>query len=227
MAGRERLGMAALAQAGDGDFSVIGAIGGVRGVVESILPGLVFVVLFMATSDLRLTIVASAVLAAVQVLVRLALRQSAMGALGGLVAVVVCLVWAWRSHDARDYYMLGFVTNTVYLGLLSVSLLLRTPGVGLLVEFVRTMPTSRFAAWLKGWRDDEPLRRAYAAATALWIGVFALRLAVQVPLYAADRVGWLGTARLAMGLPFWALAIWVSYLLVATPLHRHRLAERG
>ncbi len=219
--------MAALAQAGDGDFSVIRAIGGVRGVVESVLPGLVFVVLFMVTSDLRLTIVVSAPLAVLQVLVRLVQRQSAMGALGGLAAVAICLVWAWRSNDARNYYMLGFVTNAAYLVLLAASLLARTPGIGLLVEFIRTMPTSRFAIWLKGWRDDEPLRRAYAAATALWIGVFALRLAVQVPLYATDHVGWLGTARLAMGLPFWALAIWVSYLLIATPLHCHRLAERG
>ena len=30
----------------------------------------------------------------------------------------------------------------------------------------------------------------------------------------------------AHGIPFWALAIWVSYLIVATPMHRHKtLAE--
>ena len=29
-----------------------------------------------------------------------------------------------------------------------------------------------------------------------------------------------------LGDPFWALAIWVSYLIVATPMHRHKtLAE--
>lgn len=53
-----------------------------------------------------------------------------------------------------------------------------------------------------------------------------LRLVVQVPLYLSNQVGWLGTARLLMGIPFWALAIWVSYLIVATPMHRHKtLAE--
>ena len=31
---------------------------------------------------------------------------------------------------------------------------------------------------------------------------------------------WLGTVRLIMGLPFWALAIWVSYLIIATPFMR-------
>ena len=43
---RKRTGLGALADAGnDDDFSVIDAIGGPRGVVESMLPGVVFVVL--------------------------------------------------------------------------------------------------------------------------------------------------------------------------------------
>ena len=75
--------------------------------------------------------------------------------------------------------------------------------------------------------DDRLLKRAYMTITALWVGVFALRLLVQVPLYLSDQVAWLGTARLLMGIPFWALAIWVSYLIVATPMHRHRELERA
>ena len=35
----------------------------------------------------------------------------------------------------------------------------------------------------------------------------------------------MGTARLLMGIPFWALAIWVSYLIVATPMHRHKMMQ--
>ena len=67
---------------------------------------------------------------------------------------------------------------------------------------------------------------AYARITWLWIGLFALRLIVQVPLYMTNQVGWLGTTRLVMGIPFWALAIWISYLIVADPLHRHRMLEK-
>ena len=40
-----------------------------------------------------------------------------------------------------------------------------------------------------------------------------------------DYVAALGVARLLMGIPFWALAIWVSYLIIATPMHRHRIAK--
>ncbi|KAB8289165.1 zinc ABC transporter permease [Bifidobacterium ramosum] len=225
---QSRTGMASLAAAGDdGDFSVIEAIGGPRGIVESMLPGVVFVVLFVATSNLNLTIAVSAALAVVQVVARLVQRQSAMGALSGLIAVGICLVWAWKSHEARNYYMFGFISNAVYLVLLSISLLVRVPGLGLVVEFIRSLPTEHFKAWLDDWMGDRDLKRAYMTVTALWIGVFALRLLVQVPLYLTDSVALLGTARLLMGIPFWALAIWVSYLVIATPLHRHQAAAHG
>jgi hypothetical protein len=222
-----RTGMAALAHADAGDdFSVIAAIGGPRGVVESMLPGIVFVVLFVIAKDVRLTVIVSAVLALIQVAVRLLQRQSVMGALSGVAAVGICLIWAWRSNEARDYYIFGFLTNAAYIAALLVSLAVRVPGLGLMVEFIRTLPTEHFRAWLDGWRSDRGLRRAYTIITVLWIGLFALRLLVQVPLYATNHVTLLGTARLLMGIPFWALAIWISYLIVATPMHRHKAAER-
>ncbi len=223
---KKRTGLGALAEiGGSDDFSVIDAIGGPRGVLESMLPGVVFVMLFIITSNLHLTIAVSAVLAALQVIVRLIQRQSVIGALSGLLAVGICLIWAWKSHEARNYYMFGFLTNSFYIVLLSASLLVRIPGLGFVIEFIRTLPTENFRAWLSDWRSDKDLTRAYTTITALWIGVFSLRLLVQVPLYVTDHVGLLGTARLLMGIPFWALAIWVSYLIVATPMHRHKAME--
>ena len=111
---KKRTGLGALADAGNtDDFSVIDAIGGPRGVIESMLPGVVFVVLFVITSNLQLTIGVSAVLAVLQVIVRLCQRQSVMGAVSGLLAVGICLIWAWNSHEARNYYMFGFLTNAL------------------------------------------------------------------------------------------------------------------
>ena len=220
----KRTGLASLAQADAEDFSVIEAIGGPRGIVESLLPGLVFVVMFIITSNLQLTVIVSAVLAGLQVLVRLVQRQSVMGALSGLIAVGICLVWAWNSHEARNYYTFGFITNAVYLVALSISMIVRVPGIGVMVEFIRTLPTEKFGAWLADWKNDKALWKAYMIVTALWTGLFGVRLLVQVPLYLANNVAALGVTRLIMGIPFWALAIWVSYLIIATPLHRHKAA---
>ncbi|NEG70104.1 DUF3159 domain-containing protein [Bifidobacterium choloepi] len=221
-----RTGIQALADAGDDDFSVIQAIGGVRGVVESMIPGVLFIVLFLVTGDLTLTIVVSAAWALLQVVVRLCQRQSTMGAVSGLLAVAICLIWAWRSGEARNYYTFGFITNAAYAAVLLVTVICRVPGLGVVVEFVRSMPTSHFRRWLDNWRGDRALYRAYVEITWLWIALFCVRLVVQLPLYSSDHVGWLGTARLLMGIPLWALCIWISYLVVATPLHRHRLAEK-
>ena len=218
-------GLKALASAGEGDdFSVIAAIGGVRGVVESMLPGVVFVVLFVATQNLDLTIGVSAALAVAQVVVRLLQRQSVMGALSGLVAVGICLIWAWKSHEARDYYMFGFLTNAAYATLLGVSLIARVPALGAIIEFIRQLPTEHFRAWFDDWTGDKALKKAYTIITWLWMALFLLRLAVQVPLYLTNHVAALGVARLLMGIPFWALAIWVSYLIIATPMHHHKVA---
>ena len=224
MADNKRTGLSALADAGNEgeDFSVIDAIGGPRGVIESMLPGVVFVVLFVVTSNLNLTIAVSAILAVLQVIARLIQRQSVMGAVSGLVAVGICLIWAWQTHEARNYYIFGFITNAGYAALLAVSLIARVPGLGLVVEFIRSLPTEHFKAWFNDWMSDKALKRAYMIITGLWVGLFLLRLAVQVPLYLTNHVAALGVARLLMGIPFWALAIWVSYLIIATPMHRHK-----
>ena len=182
MADNKRTGLSALADAGNEgeDFSVIDAIGGPRGVIESMLPGVVFVVLFVATSNLNLTIAVSAVLAVLQVIVRLIQRQSVMGAVSGLVAVGICLIWAWQTHEARNYYIFGFITNAGYAALLAVSLIARVPGLGLVVEFIRSLPTEHFKAWFHDWMDDKALKRAYMIVTGLWVGLFLLLSLIHI-----------------------------------------------
>jgi len=36
---------------------------------------------------------------------------------------------------------------------------------------------------------------------------------VQLPLYFGGSVGWLGTARLLMGVPLWALVLYATWVL--------------
>ena len=219
---KKRSGLATLASIGaeGSTFSVIDSMGGVRGVIESMLPGLLFVICFVVTRNVQTTVIVAAVIAVLQVVIRFIQRQSLMGAISGLFSIGICLVWVWTSHQARDYYMMGFITNAVYGVLLAISLIVRVPALGLVIESIRKMPTENFGAWLHEWLDYKPLKRAYMYVTGLWIAVFVLRLVLQVPLYLTNHVVWLGTVRLLMGLPFWALAIWVSYLIIATPFMR-------
>ena len=51
-------------------------------------------------------------------------------------------------------------------------------------------------------------------ATWFWVGLFAIRLAIEVPLYFADNVTALGVVRLITSVPLYALCLWATWLLV-------------
>lgn len=188
------------------DFSVTDAVGGVRGLVESVAPGVVFVAVYVATSALTPALVAAVAVTVAAVVVRLVQRTPVTQALAGVVGVGIGVFWAWRSGDAQDYFAYGLITNAAYGVAALVSILVGWPLVGLVVGLLRGEGTA--------WRRDRAERRVYTWATWVWVAMFALRLAVQVPLYLGASVGWLGTARLVMGVPLWALTLWVTWLLV-------------
>ena len=47
--------------------------------------------------------------------------------------------------------------------------------------------------------------------TWMWAALFGLRVAVQAPLWAAGAVAALGVAKLALGLPLFALGAWATW----------------
>ena len=56
--------------------------------------------------------------------------------------------------------------------------------------------------------------------TWLWAGFFALRLGVQVPLYFANLPEWQAVSKLVMGVPLYAVMLWVSWLMVRAVYRR-------
>ncbi|HLS15321.1 MAG TPA: DUF3159 domain-containing protein [Beutenbergiaceae bacterium] len=193
-------------QLGAEEFDVVASMGGVRGLIESIAPGLVFVVVFVVSRDLTWSLVTSITVAVGSALWRLIARQTLTPVLSGLIGVGVGAIWAWRTGQAEDYFVWGLYVNGAMALATLGSILLRRPLVGLVV--------ANLLGHGSGWRSDVRARRLYTIATALWLGAFLARLAVQLPLYLNASVGWLGTARLVMGVPLWALVLYVTWLLV-------------
>jgi hypothetical protein len=64
------------------------------------------------------------------------------------------------------------------------------------------------------WRKDRRKARYFDLVTLLWVGLFATRLAVELPLYLANDVVTLGFVKIVLGLPFYLTMIWVSWLLL-------------
>jgi len=209
-----------LARAATGtQFSLADAVGGRRGVVEAVGPGLAFVACFTVTRDLRLSLALALGAAGLALLARLVARLPLGPALAGAVGVGISAWSAGRTGDAADFYVPGFVINAVYGSVLLLSTVPwprvgAFPVVGLLVG-----PLRDGAAW----RADRRRMVLYTRLTWAFAALFALRLAVQLPLYAADAVGPLGVARLVMGVPLMAALAWVAWVTlreapVATPV---------
>ena len=208
-------------------FDAVSAVGGWRGVLESAVPILVFVVILaVAPTALTTALVASLTVSGVALLARLAQRgrrRDLKQVAGGALVTVLSAVWAWRSGQASNFYATGLVINAVCLRAFLGSLLLRRPVIGVLMELWH--PTSGGDAESpspasgSSWRTDPAragIRRRYAIATGVLAAVFVLRLLVEVPLYLAGEaaLGALGVSRVVLGLPLYGLGIWFAWLIV-------------
>lgn len=190
-----------------GRLDPLASVGGWRGIVEASLPTFVFMVAFMLTQAVWPSGLAAVGVAVLMGVVRLVQRQSPVQALAGLAVVVLCVVMALTTGQARDFYVWGFLTNALYSLGFVVSILVGWPVMGLLFGMVRGEGLD--------WRQDRARRRSYAVATWIMVAVMLTRLAVQLPLYLAEATTPLGVARLVMGLPFYALGLWLAWSVSA------------
>ena len=177
-------------------------MGGISGLVYSSVPVLVFVGVYLPTTNLSAAIWSS-VAAAVAILVwRLVRRGPVQPASSGLVGVAVAAFIAYRTGSARGYFAFGIWTSLAYGGAFLVSVLVRWPLAGVVWS---TLNSTGMA-----WRADRRARRYYDLATVVWVLVFGARFVVQHWLYQSNQVGWLAVARIGMGWPLTAVAALVT-----------------
>lgn len=183
------------------------AIGGWRGILESVLPSLAFVILFTIQPEpLLLPLGASVGLAAVFTIVRLVQKSPPSAAIGGLVAAAAAAALALFTGRGADNFVPGLITNAAYGTAMLVSALIGWSLIGLAAGFLMGEGTA--------WRSDRRKRRAFLWLGIAWAALFFARLAVQLPLYLANEVAVLGTLKLVMGLPLFAPLIAVTWLVV-------------
>jgi hypothetical protein len=195
--------------------SLLEGMGGKLGITETILPSLLFGASFALTGEAIIAVSLAGGTSALFILYRLITRKSASSALIGAIAVGFAAWLALREGgEAVDYFVPGFITNAVYGSVLLISILVRWPVIGVLVEILRGNATS--------WRKDRKKLTIYSLVTSMWVGFFSLRLAVQVPLFLAGSVELLATARVAMGPPLYALVILVTWLILRATVLRTR-----
>lgn len=204
----------------DGQFnlnkrSVLGAVGGWFGIVEAILPSMVFVILLALFNQTVIAVVSAVSVSAAFLLIQIIRKKPITQAIAGAVGIAISAFLPLREGgQAADYFIQGFITNSIYLAVLVLSVLVRWPAIGVLVGI--------FLGDGNSWRRNKGQMRRFQAATLIWITLFASRLLVQVPLYFAQATEVLGLFRIAMGVPLYALCIWLTWLMVRSVITERR-----
>lgn len=185
--------------------ALFGAIGGVRGIIESVAPGFVFLVVFTVTGQLVPSVSAPVGVAVAILLVRLIQRLPLLPAISGGIGIALSAGLALWTGRAADNFVGGFIINALSLTAFLVSLAMRKPLVGVI---------ARIFAPQTPWLTDRAPRRAATIASVLWATFFALRLSIQLPLYFANLTAALAATKLIMGLPMYATMLWVTWMLL-------------
>ncbi|GHP15623.1 DUF3159 domain-containing protein [Rhodococcoides fascians] len=181
--------------------TVLEQLGGVSGLVYSTLPVVVFVP-FNSYFGLSVALWAALGVAAAVLVWRLVRRSPIQPAISGFFGVGICAFIAYRTGDAKGYFLFGIYTSLVYGGAFVLSVLARWPLVGVIWGYLNGKGTS--------WRRERSAVRYYDVATIAWASVFAARYIVQSQLYDSDQTGWLAVARIGMGWPLTGVALLVT-----------------
>jgi len=183
-------------------------LGGWAGVIDSGLPFVIFTIVYLVTdNDLETTLYASVGTAAVIAVLRLIRRQSLQQVLSGLIGIGIAAFLAKRTGNADNFFLPGIITNAVYASVCLISIAIRRPLMGYVIEAMR----GRDMSWVK----DHEAHRLFSTITWLWVLIFGLRVAIMFPLFLLGQTAALGTLKIILGYPLFALGIFVTFKLLA------------
>jgi hypothetical protein len=167
--------------------------GGRRGVVDGAVPPIVFVAVNAVRHDVRDAAVAAVGSAVLLLVIRLLRRERTRHVFSGVLGVVISAGIAAKSGRASDYFKPGIWLNAGYLTVFVLSVVVRRPIVGVILEQFSDKP--------KAWHRHPRVRRAYAELTLLWASMYGLRVAVIEPLRRRDANGLAAIMKVVLGYP--------------------------
>ena len=204
-----------LTKGADGEYvvtpaSMLRSIGGVFGLIESAIPPVAFSVTFGIWTNAWLSAVVALSLALILGVVQVIRKKPVMNAIASVIGIAFAAFLATSggndAESAKNFFLPGLITNAVWATGLLLSAVLRRPAIGYLL--------ATFEAIAPDWRSDRRLLAVSTRVTVFWSGLFIMRLAAQLPLYFANEAAWLGIVKSAIGLPAFALWIFLSWLML-------------
>lgn len=185
---------------------IVTALGGKKGLFDSGIPALVFLIVFNIRDDVRDAAFVALALSGAITIIRLIKREKLQNAISGVIGVLICYLLVRSTGRAEDFYLPGLFINAGYGALYLLTNLAGWPLIGVVLG---PLLGEDFH-----WRKVPERKRVYLLAGWLWVGLFLSRLLVQLPLYLAGNVNALGVARLIMGYPLFIACAWGTWLVI-------------
>ncbi|NJQ01995.1 DUF3159 domain-containing protein [Streptomyces sp. PLAI1-29] len=184
------------------------AFGGVRGMVDTTVPGLVFVLIYTIRRDIQLAAVAALGLTLVLAAIRLVRRDTLKHAFSGVFGVAIGAVFATMSGDAKNFYLPGMLYTLGLAVVYILSAVFRFPLIGVLLGPILRENLS--------WRTRNPGRfRAYTRATWAWGIILLAKSAILFPLYWWGDATQLGWVKVALGIPPFLLCVYLTWVFLS------------
>ncbi|WP_312034280.1 DUF3159 domain-containing protein [Actinoplanes sp. TBRC 11911] len=194
-------------------------LGGVRGLIESSLPVLAFVVLNVVLGNAVVGLekqtaltwaIIGAVLSALGIgAYRLARKQPVRHAVNGLLGIAVGAFLAWRTGRAQDFYLPGILLTFGQAAVLLISVMVRKPIIGYAWGILAN----------KGrhdWFANPRLFRTFQWLTLVWVASLGVRAGIQYYLWALGEANALGVVRILISWPIYA----ATFAFTAWAIHR-------
>ena len=188
--------------------------------LESALPFVAFTVAWVIARQLYPALGAALATAVVLAVARLVQRQSIRYVATAVVPTAIAAVVAVRTGRAEDVFLPGILYNGALAVLSLFTVAVRRPLVGFLIGAAVGEPT--------GWFADRGLVRMTSRLTLVLAVPYVLRFVIQLPLFLAGQVVWLGVAKVVLGWPLLIATLAVIGLLLSrgrTPMEDSALSQ--
>ena len=182
-------------------------LGGVRGLIESSVPVLAFVLLNVLLGDSVAGLekrtalywaIGGAVGTAVLIgIYRLARKEPIRHAVNGIFGIAVGAFLAYRTGEAKDFYLPGILLTLAQVAVFVISVVVRRPIIGYVWGVLAN----------KGkhdWFANKRLFFTFQWLTLVWAGSLFIRAGVQGWLYLQDQATAIGIVRILVSWPIYA-----------------------
>lgn len=185
---------------------VVNALGGKKGLIDSGVPAVVFLVVFNVTKEVNTAIWAALSLSMTLAIIRLIMKDTIQHSVSGVIGVLICAYFANRSGNAADFYLPKLLINLGYGTAYLIANVVGWPILGLVLGPLLGENLT--------WRNNPARKKMYIKASWIWVAMFFTRFAVQFPIYLSKDVNLLGTVNLAMGYPLFFITAYATWLVI-------------